>query len=126
MDHSPGFLQLVEEVKKNVKELSIDELHIWQKTQRKFVLVDVREESEWSAGHLPQALHLSKGIIERDIELRIPDVQTPLVLYCGGGFRSALAVANVQKMGYQAVYSLQGGFRAWNDRGLPLIKPDTE
>jgi rhodanese-related sulfurtransferase len=88
----------------------------------KFVLIDVREESEYAKDHLPGAIHLGKGIIERDIEQRVPDPKTPVVLYCGGGFRSALAADNVQKMGYSNVLSMDGGIRVWREKGLPLTK----
>jgi rhodanese-related sulfurtransferase len=85
----------------------------------RFMLVDVREDHEWQAGHLPGAIHIGKGIIERDIETKVPDPATEMVLYCGGGFRSALAADNLQKMGYTNVISMDGGFRGWKDAGLP-------
>ena len=88
----------------------------------KFVLVDVREDSEYEKDHLPGAIHLGKGVIERDIEARIPDTGTPLVLYCGGGFRSALAADNLQKMGYTNVISMDGGVREWRGKGYPFTK----
>ena len=115
--HSAGFLALVQDAKSRVTELSITEL---QQFNRPYVLVDVREDHEWQAGHLPGALHLGKGIIERDIEKAVPDVQQTLVLYCGGGFRSALAADVLQKMGYKDVLSLAGGYSAWVAAGLPL------
>jgi rhodanese-related sulfurtransferase len=87
------------------------------------MLIDTREDSEWAAGHAAGAVHLSKGIIERDIETKVPDKSKTLVLYCGGGFRSALAADALQKMGYQDVISLDGGWRAWNEAGLPVEKP---
>ncbi|MCS7045598.1 MAG: rhodanese-like domain-containing protein, partial [Gemmataceae bacterium] len=86
-----------------------------------FVLIDVREDHEWAKGHIPGAIHLGKGIIERDIEARVPDPTTPLVLYCGGGYRSALAADNLQKMGYVNVLSMDGGWRAWKELGLPTV-----
>src|SRR5947208_11252257 len=120
--HSPRFLKLVEETKSRVKELNVSDVK--QKLDRgeRFHLIDVREESEWAKGHLPGAIHVGKGIIERDIEERVPDVNTPLVLYCGGGFRSALAADNLQKMGYKNVLSMDGGVRGWREKGFPLTK----
>lgn len=118
--HSAGFLAVVNDAKSRVTELSITEL---QQFNRPYVLVDVREDHEWQAGHLPGALHLGKGIIERDIEKAVPDMQQTLVLYCGGGFRSALAADVLQKMGYKDVLSLAGGYSAWVAAGLPLHQP---
>ena len=120
--HSPRFLQIVEDAKKRVREWTVDEVK--QKLDRgeKFTLVDVREESEYAKDHLPGAIHLGKGVIERDVEAKVPDVNTPLVLYCGGGFRSALAADNLQKMGYKNVISMDGGIRVWREKGLPLTK----
>lgn len=100
--------------------MGIEEIKSRLDRSGRFFLVDVREESEWAAGHLPKAVHLSKGIIERDIEKAIPDVSAEIVLYCGGGFRSALAADSLQKMGYRNVRSMAGGFRAWSDAGLPV------
>ena len=120
--HSPGFLKIVDDAKKRVKECTVSDVK--QKLDRgeKLHLVDVREESEWSAGHLPKAMHLGKGVIERDIEEKIPDHDAPIVLYCGGGFRSALAADNLQKMGYTNVISMDGGWRGWKEAGLPVEK----
>jgi rhodanese-related sulfurtransferase len=119
--HNPGFLKLVNDAKSRVKEVNIDE---YQKMPSDgHVLVDVREDNEWSAGHAAGAVHLSKGTIERDIETQVPDKSKTLVLYCGGGFRSALAGDALQQMGYQNVISLDGGWRAWNQAGLPVEKP---
>ncbi|MBU1437483.1 MAG: sulfurtransferase [Gammaproteobacteria bacterium] len=118
--HNPGFLTLVDDAKSRVKEITIEE---FQQHQRPCVLIDVREDREWQAGHLPQAMHLGKGIIERDIEAVVQDKQQTLVLYCGGGFRSALAGDVLQKMGYTDVLSLAGGYSAWVNAGLPLEKP---
>ena len=120
--HSPGFLKVVDDAKKRVRETNVDEVK--QKLDRgeKFVLIDVREESEYAKDHLPGAIHLSKGIIERDIEERVPDHNAPLVLYCGGGFRSALAADNLQKMGYTNVISMDGGVREWREKGYPFTK----
>jgi rhodanese-related sulfurtransferase len=119
--HSPGFLKLVEEVKSRVREVSVDEARR-QLESGKAKLIDVREESEWEAGHARGALHLGKGVIERDIEERVPDKKTELILYCGGGFRSALATDNIQKMGYTNVRSMAGGWRAWQAAGAPVEK----
>lgn len=120
--HSPGFLKLVEEAKKRVKETNPPEVKKRLDAGEKFHLVDVREESEWARGHLPGALHLSKGIIERDIERVIPDRSAPIILYCGGGFRSALAAENLQKMGYTNVVSMDGGWSGWFEAGYPVEK----
>ncbi|PYX74256.1 MAG: sulfurtransferase [Acidobacteria bacterium] len=120
--HSPRFLQIVDDAKKRIRELSVDEVKEKLDKREKFLLIDVREESEWAKDHLPGAIHVGKGIIERDIEERVPDVNTPLVLYCGGGFRSALAADNLQKMGYKNVLSMDGGVRGWREKGFPLTK----
>ena len=122
MSHPPRFLSLVNEAKKHVKETNVADVKRRMDAGEKFVLVDVREESEWAAGHLPGAVHLGKGIIERDIEQRIPKVDARIVCYCGGGFRSALAADNLQKMGYRNVISMDGGWRGWTDAGFPVIK----
>ena len=119
MKHSPAFLKLVEESKTRIRETDIAEVKRRLDAGDKFYLVDVREESEWARGRLPGALHLSKGVIERDIEKAIPDKSRPIVLYCGGGFRSALAADNLQKMGYTSVISMDGGWRAWTEAGYP-------
>jgi rhodanese-related sulfurtransferase len=118
--HPPGFLKIVNDAKSRVKECTIDQMRARQAAGEKFLVVDVREESEWAAGHIPGAIHLGKGVIERDIEAKIPDPSTPLVLYCGGGFRSALAADNLQKMGYTNVISMDGGMRGWREKGLPV------
>lgn len=120
--HAPGFLKLVEESKKRVKETNVQEVRQKMDAGEKFLLVDCREESEWARGHLPGAIHLGKGIIERDIEKTIPDTQAPIVIYCGGGFRSALAADNLQKMGYTSVFSMDGGWRGWTEAGFPTVK----
>jgi rhodanese-related sulfurtransferase len=120
-NHTPGFLALVNDAKSRVKQVNIDE---YQKMPRDgHILIDVREDREWSEGHAAGAIHLGKGVIERDIEKEIPDKSKPLVLYCGGGFRSALAAEALQKMGYTNAISLDGGWRAWNAAGLPVEKP---
>lgn len=120
--HSQRFLEIVQDAKKRIRETTVDEIKARIDRGDKFVLVDVREESEWARDHLPGAIHLGKGVIERDVEQRIPDPATPLVLYCGGGFRSALAADNLQKMGYTNVLSMDGGIRGWREKGYPLTK----
>jgi rhodanese-related sulfurtransferase len=120
--HAPGFLKLVSDAKTRVIECTVDDVRARQAAGDPFVLVDVREESEFAAGHIPGALHLGKGVIERDIEAKVPDPATPLVLYCGGGFRSALAADALQKMGYTNVISMDGGWRAWTQKRLPTEK----
>lgn len=120
--HSPRFLKIVEDTRKRIREVTIDEVKAKLDRQEKFVLIDVREESEYAADHLQGAVHLGKGIIERDVEARVPDQNTPMVLYCGGGFRSALAADNLQKMGYTQVLSMDGGIRGWREKGFSLAK----
>ena len=120
--HSPRFLKIVEDTRKRIREVTIDEVKAKLDRKEKFLLIDVREESEYAADHLPGALHLGKGIIERDVEARVPDQNTPIVLYCGGGFRSALAADNLQKMGYTQVLSMDGGIRGWREKGFSLTK----
>ncbi len=119
--HSPRFEKLCEEARARVRECTIEELVARQKAGENPVLIDVREESEFGRDHLPGARHLGKGIIERDIEQAFPDLNAELVLYCGGGYRSALAAENLQRMGYTNIISLAGGYRGWKDRGLPLV-----
>ena len=120
--HSPRFLQIVNESRKRVRETNVDEVKARLDRGEKLILVDVREESEFAKDHLPGAIHLSKGVIERDIEEKVPDLNAPLVLYCGGGYRSTLAADNLQKMGYKNVLSMDGGIRAWREKGFPLTK----
>src|ERR1700751_2531541 len=120
MQHTPGFLQLVNDAKQRVRETNVDEVKDMLDRGDNFVLVDVREESEYAKDHLPGAIHLGKGIIERDIEERVPGLKTPIVLYCGGGYRSALAADNLQKMGYTNVLSMDGGIRGWREKKYPL------
>ena len=120
MTHSPGFLKLVNEAKSRIRETDIEGFKGMLANGEKPLLVDTREESEWAAGHAAGAVHISKGVIERDIEAKVPDKKTPMVLYCGGGFRSALAAEALQKMGYTNVISLDGGWRAWQQSGLPV------
>ncbi len=118
--HSPRFVRLVDEGRRKVKELTIDEVKRKLDRGETFHLVDVREESEWAAGHLPGAEPLGKGIIERDIEVAIPDTNAEIVLYCGGGYRSVLAAENLQRMGYTNVASMDGGIRGWKEKGLAI------
>jgi rhodanese-related sulfurtransferase len=122
MQHAPGFLKIVNDAKTRVKETTVDEIKRRLDRREKFMLVDVREDSEFAKDHLPGAVHLGKGIIERDIEARVPDPKTELVLYCGGGFRSALAADNLQKMGYTNVVSMDGGIREWREKSYPLVR----
>ena len=122
MQHAPAFLKLVNDAKSRVKETTVHEIKRRLDRGDKFMLVDVREESEFAKDHLPGAVHLGKGIIERDIEARVPDPKTELVLYCGGGFRSALAADNLQKMGYTNVISMDGGIREWREKKYPLVR----
>jgi len=120
--HSAGFLEIVNDAKSRVKEIDIEGYRKMQAAGEPHLLIDVREDHEWAAGHAAGAVHLGKGIIERDIEAKVPDKSTRLVLYCGGGFRSALAADNLQKMGYTDAISLDGGWKAWQQAGLPVEK----
>jgi rhodanese-related sulfurtransferase len=121
LKHSPGFLKIVEDAKSRVREVTVEEARKRLETA-KARLIDVREESEWEAGHALGAQHIGKGVIERDIEQKVPDRNSELILYCGGGFRSALATDNLQKMGYTNVASMSGGWRAWQAAGAPVEK----
>ena len=118
--HSPRFLQLVQDAKQRIRETTVDEVKARLDRGEKLLLVDVREDSEWARDHLPGAVHLGKGVLERDVEQRIPDPRAEIILYCGGGFRSALAADSLQRMGYANVLSMDGGIRAWRDKGYPL------
>jgi len=120
--HSPRFLKLVEDAKRRVKETTVDEIKARLDRGETLQLVDVREESEYAKDHLPGAVHLGKGVIERDVEQRFPDTTAEIILYCGGGFRSALAADNLRKMGYANVVSMDGGVRGWRDKGFPMTK----
>lgn len=120
--HNKAFLALVDDAKSRVQQMDIDQYQALRKSGEPHLLVDVREESEWNQGHAAGALHLGKGIIERDVETKVPDPATKMVLYCGGGFRSALVADNLQKMGYTDVVSLDGGWRAWTAAELPVEK----
>lgn len=118
--HSPRFLKIVEDAKSRIHEVTVEDVKAKLDRGDTFLLVDVREESEWNKDHLPGATHLGKGVIERDVEERVPDAGAEIVLYCGGGFRSALAADNLQKMGYTNVRSMDGGYRGWKEKGYPL------
>lgn len=122
MSHQPGFLKLVNEAKAKIKQEQFTEIKKRVDAGEKLILVDTREDLEWAQGHLPGAIHLGKGIIERDIEQTIPDHHAPIVLYCGGGFRSAIAAENLQKMGYTNVISMDGGWKGWIGAGFPTTK----
>jgi rhodanese-related sulfurtransferase len=117
MDHSPGFLKLVADAKTRVREISVDQTRARLKQNPKVVLLDVREDSEWDAGHAAEAVHLGRGVLERDLEKKFPDVNTEIIMYCGGGYRSALTCDVAQKMGYRSVYSLIGGYKALKEAG---------
>ncbi|MGA9996559.1 MAG: rhodanese-like domain-containing protein [Pyrinomonadaceae bacterium] len=120
MKHTAGFLKVVEDAKSRIREVSVEETRASLSTDKGVRLIDVREDNEWSAGHAAGAEHLGKGIIERDIETSVPDKQTELILYCGGGYRSALAADVLQSMGYENVYSMAGGWKAWKDANAPV------
>lgn len=120
MQHTPGFLSLVHDAKKRIREINVESYKRMKAAGEPHLLIDAREESEFAAGHVKGATHLSKGIVERDIETKVPDKDATLVLYCGGGFRSALAVDNLQKMGYRNAISLDGGWRALKESGVDL------
>jgi rhodanese-related sulfurtransferase len=120
--HPPRFLKIVDDAKTRVRETNVEEVKKKMDRGGKFILVDVREESEFAKDHLPGAIHLGKGVIERDIEARVPDLGAEIVLYCGGGFRSALAADNLQKMGYTNVISMDGGIRDWREKNYPLTR----
>jgi len=122
MDHGEGFVKLVRAAKARIKEENYLETKKRLDAGEKIIMVDTREDSEWARGHIPGAIHLGKGVIERDIEKTIPDKEAVVVLYCGGGFRSALAAENLQKMGYRNVISMDGGWRGWTEAGFPIIR----
>jgi rhodanese-related sulfurtransferase len=124
--HSPGFLALVEQARRHVREIGIPEYAALHGHHGRPALVDVREDHEWEAGRLPGSMHLGRGVIERDIEKAFPDHATPIVCYCGGGFRSVLVCESLQRMGYQNVRSLTGGYRGWVEAGLPVETDATE
>ena len=118
--HSPGFLALINEVRRTIREMSVDDYRRRLAAGERFTLVDVREDHEWAAGHLPGAVHIGKGIIEREIEKAVPDKGAPIVCQCGGGFRSVLVCENLKRMGYTNTWSLDGGYREWLEKGLPI------
>ena len=120
--HPPRFLRIVDDARTRVRETNVDEVKKRMDSADKFLLVDVREESEFAKDHLPGAIHLGKGVIEREIEARVPDLNAEMILYCGGGFRSALAADNLQKMGYKNVISMDGGIRGWREKSYPLVR----
>ena len=122
MQHAPQFLKLVNDSLTRVREITVQEVRKKQEAHEDFVLIDVREDNEWSQGHAAGARHMGRGVLERDVEKAIPDPNATVVLYCGGGFRSALAADNLQKMGYRNVLSMAGGMRAWHEAGLPEEK----
>jgi rhodanese-related sulfurtransferase len=119
-NHSSGFLNIVDDARSRISECTVQDVKSWQDSGENFRLVDVREESEWAKGRLPNSEHLGKGVIERDVEEQIPDDAEKIVLYCGGGYRSALAADNLQKMGYTNVISMDGGFKGWKSAGFDL------
>ena len=121
MKHAHGFLRIVDDARTRIREVTVDAVKAMLDRGERFELVDTREESEFASGRLPGARHLSKGVIERDVERVIPDPAARIVLYCGGGFRSALAADNLQKMGYTNVSSMDGGIRVWRQKGYPLV-----
>jgi rhodanese-related sulfurtransferase len=122
MKHSPQFLKLVDEARSKVKETNVADVKRRMDAGEKFLLVDVREDNEWAQGHVTGAVHMGRGVIERDIESSVPDTSAKIILYCGGGFRSALVADNLQKMGYGNVESMDGGWRGWTAAGLPTSK----
>jgi len=121
-EHSPRFLKIVDDAKKRIRETTVDDVKRKLDNNEQFLLIDVREDKEWEKDHLPRAIHLGKGVIERDIETLVPDLNAPVILYCGGGFRSALAADNLGKMGYTNVISMDGGIRGWREQGYPLTR----
>jgi len=123
MKHSEGFLKVVDDAKSRVREVSVQETQSRMKENAGAKLIDVREDNEWEAAHAAGAIHLGKGIIERDIETTVPDKDTELILYCGGGYRSALAADVLQQMGYTNVFSMAGGWKAWKEAGAEIVTP---
>ena len=120
--HPPRFLKIVDDARSRIRETNVDEVKKRMDRGDKFLLVDVREESEFAKDHLPGAIHMGKGVIERDVEARVPNLDAEMILYCGGGYRSALAADNLQKMGYTNVISMDGGMRGWREKNYPLVK----
>jgi rhodanese-related sulfurtransferase len=124
VQHSPAFLALVAEARVRVKECSVHEVRARQEAGEHLCLVDVREDHEWARGYIPGAIHIGRGILERDVEQRLPDPDQEIILYCGGGYRSVLAADNLQKMGYTHVLSMAGGIRGWREAGYPVRAGD--
>jgi len=122
MQHSPQFLKLVNDAKTRVKQTTVSDVKRRKESGERFLLVDVREDNEWAKGHIPGAVHMGRGVIERDVEKQVPDPSTKLILYCGGGFRSVLVADSLQKMGYGNVESMDGGWRGWTEAGLPVAR----
>jgi rhodanese-related sulfurtransferase len=120
--HSPGFEKICDDARKRIKEVSVQNVKKELGANQSFILIDVREDHEWLEGHIPEAIHLGKGIIERDIEERVPNKNSVLILYCGGGYRSALAAESIQRMGYKNIQSMAGGIRVWKDHDFPITK----
>ena len=118
--HNPRFLKITDAVREHIRELTVDDVKGKLDRNEKFTLVDVREDNEWAKGHLPRAIHIGRGVLERDVEDQIPDLGTEIVLYCGGGFRSALAAESLERMGYTNVYSMDGGYRGWTEKSYGL------
>ncbi len=123
MKHSEEFLAIVAESSARVRECTVDDVVQWRKATKPIEIIDVREDSEWNSGHIAGAIHLGRGVIERDIVAQLPDKNAEIVLYCGGGFRSALAADNLQRMGYACVWSMAGGWKAWTAQNLPTESP---
>lgn len=124
MDHAPGFLRVVAEARLHVRETTVEAVRERLARGEAFTLVDVREDSEWENGHVPGAVHVGRGVLERDAEAMLPDLDAPVVLYCGGGFRSVLAAESLGRMGYTDVESMDGGFRGWTDAGAPVDRTE--
>ena len=121
MAHPPKFLAIVDDAKTRIKETDVETVKARMERGENFLLVDTREDREWAKGHLPGAIHIGKGVIERDIEAKVPDLDCEIILYCGGGFRSALAADNLQKMGYTQAISMDGGYRGWTVAGYDIV-----
>ena len=126
MKHDPAFVKLVEGQRKHVKEVTVSDVVAKQKAGENFVLIDVREDHEWEKGHIPGAIHMGRGIIERDIGSRSIQPDETVILYCGGGYRSILSAANLQLMGYSNTFSMDGGYRGWREAGLPIVEGETD
>jgi rhodanese-related sulfurtransferase len=123
MDHAPNFLKVVTDARSKIRETNVEEVKKRLDAGEQFTLVDTREDSEWERGHIPGAIHIGRGVIERDIERLVSNPAAPLILYCGGGYRSALAAESLQKMGYTNVLSMDGGWKGWNAAGYSTTTP---